>query len=248
MSNCLLNFVVHSHDQSPVYVCVCLCDVCCSRHCGASLSASHHGGPLSVHGVYSFLCTCPRGCVRAFSPAPGHGVCSFSRGESHCGGCAACSGRCPLCAVASPRDRCIDPLDVCSLWPRAQVGQMIQSSCQGTVTEVQEEHTTPWHYPESMEQCDSAPGVEMCWEGGQLGNRSYQVPEAAAAPVGKMQRCCTVGQLVPLLSHAGTQRPQCEGVHKTALVVLDLKEYIRSKLPWDHPGACWDLLFHYGMT
>lgn len=154
MSNCLLNFSVHSHNQSPVDVCVCPCDGCYSRHCGASLSSSHRSGRLSVRDAYSSLCTCRCGCGRVFSP--GRGVCSFSRDGSLCGGCAS-HGLCPLCFVASPTGHCIAPLDACWLWPGREVGQMVRGNSRGTVTQVQEEHVK--RYPEPTVYHGSDPGV-----------------------------------------------------------------------------------------
>lgn len=60
-----------------------------------------------------------------------------------------------------------------------------------------------------------------------MGNYSCQVPEAVAAAVGKVQRCCILGELVLLLSYVGAERL----LGNTLLVVLGLWESIQSELP-----------------
>lgn len=175
MSNCLLNFSVHFHNQSPVYVCVYPCGGCCSRHCAASLSSSLHSGRLSVHGAYSSPCISRHGCDHAFSPAPGRGACSFSHGGGPCGGCASRVGLCPLCFVTSPMSHCVAPLHACSLWPGAEVCQLVQSSSQQAV---KVRGGCANCRPEPTVCCGSDPGYV-----GQSGSRSCQVPGAGAGAV-----------------------------------------------------------------
>lgn len=150
MSNCLLNFFVHSHNQSPVYVCVCPYSGRCGPRCAASLSSSHHSVRLSVRGAYSSPCTCCHGCDQVFSPAHGRGVCSFSHDGSPCDGCASRGGLCPPCFAASPMGHCIAPLDACGLWPGMEA------------TEVQGELVKC--YPEPTVRCGSDPGF-VGWRG-----------------------------------------------------------------------------------
>lgn len=222
MSSCLLNFSVHFHNQSPVYVCVYPCGGCCSRHCAASLSSSHHSGRLSVHGAYSSLYTCHHGCDLAFSPAPG--ACSFSHVGSPCGGCASQSGLCPLCFVASPMFHCFAPLHACSLWPGTEVCQVVPSSSLQAVTEVQE----------GSLKCRPWPAV-CCGPGyvGQSSNRSCQVPEAVADATGWVLHCYVQGELDPGQSCVGAQRLLCS----TLFVVFGLYEDILSELLKYMPGT-----------
>lgn len=73
--------------------------------------------------------------------------------------------------------------------------------------------------------CGSDPGWRKCWEEGQLGSCSCQVPQAEAV-VGWVQHCCILEELVPLQSHAAAQRLLCS----TLLVILGLQEDTLSEL------------------